>query len=554
MDENYGGGFDLISADIEKSYIRQNLPIRRQSLIVYHDQLHARSESTRKELWNDMQPLSKLKSVFSRLHPNETLTTSKRSHCNHDVKKKKKKSTGKNHHAGIIYTALLSHVSKDFLKKIQLSTIGEYHDVFDGTTAVNCILDILNTNDRNLALLVGRALENQDLFHHVDYKYKLRDSDTELYQFQFIHHDDTIFLETMSVPSACKTLPINGIFSVLTDCYSPTCTRKSPCYSISCPRMKEKKIFPPILFLLLMIPFLKKKKKKKRSLWRHSVPLNVVLGANNLEQKRQECIYELIYTEEDFTKDMHYVQDFWIEPIRWGDIIPIERRNDFITDVFWNIKDIERVSSALSKDLTSRQDKHTIIPRIGDILLNHVKDFQPFVIYGAHQIIGKHEYELEKKRNVKLQQFAEKLERQPESRRLELNGYLTKPTLRLGRYNLLLNTIHQLTPANHQDYQDLPKVIRTITEFMILLNKKVGLSDNAFHLEQIASKILPTKGLANLDLLDPKRQLIMRGKMKRFNDQTWDIQVFLFDHYLVICKIKYQDGLEYYKVYGKVNL
>lgn len=43
------------------------------------------------------------------------------------------------------------------------------------------------------------------------------------------------------MPSACETLPINGIFSVLTDCYSPTCTRKSPCYSISCPRMKEKK-------------------------------------------------------------------------------------------------------------------------------------------------------------------------------------------------------------------------------------------------------------------------------------------------------------------------
>lgn len=43
------------------------------------------------------------------------------------------------------------------------------------------------------------------------------------------------------------------------------------------------------------------------------MPLNVVLGANNLEQKRQECIYELIYTEQDFTKDMHYVQDVIFE-------------------------------------------------------------------------------------------------------------------------------------------------------------------------------------------------------------------------------------------------
>lgn len=44
-------------------------------------------------------------------------------------------------------------------------------------------------------------------------------------------------------------------------------------------------------------------------LWRHSVPHSIVVGTNNLEQKRQECIYELIYTEQDFTKDLQYIQD-----------------------------------------------------------------------------------------------------------------------------------------------------------------------------------------------------------------------------------------------------
>lgn len=181
-----------------------------------------------------------------------------------------------------------------------------------------------------------------------------------------------------------------------------------------------------------------------------------------------------------------------------NDIIPIERKNEFIVDVFWNISDIERISAALSKDLTLRQDKHSIIPSIGDILLNHVKDFQPFVIYGAHQIIAKHKFEMEKKRNTKFLQFVEKIERQPESRRLELNGYLTKPTSRLGRYNLLLSTIHQLTPKDHQDYQDIPKAMDMITEFLKQLNKKVGLSDNLFHLEQLSTKILPSKGSANI--------------------------------------------------------
>lgn len=224
------------------------------------------------------------------------------------------------------------------------------------------------------------------------------------------------------------------------------------------------------------------------------MPRNIVMGTNDIEQKRQECIYELIYTEEDFTRDMHYVQDFWIEPLLSNDIIPMDRRHQFITDVFWNLADIERISMALTRDLTARQDKHSVIPCIGDILLEHVKGFEPFVIYGAHQIIGKHKFELEKKRNAKFLQFAQTLERQPESRRLELNGYLTKPTSRLGRYNLLLTTIHHLTPKDHQDYETIPKVIDMITEFMVQLNKQVGLSDNAFHLELISSRIIVNKG------------------------------------------------------------
>jgi hypothetical protein len=55
----------------------------------------------------------------------------------------------------------------------------------------------------------------------------------------------------------------------------------------------------------------------------------------------------------------------------------------------------------------------------------------------------------------------------------------------------------------------------------------------------------------------------MRGKMKRctlnnasppvIECTSVDIQLFLFDHCLVFCKIKHQDGLDYYKIYQKVN-
>jgi hypothetical protein len=57
--------------------------------------------------------------------------------------------------------------------------------------------------------------------------------------------------------------------------------------------------------------------------------------------------------------------------------------------------------------------------------------------------------------------------------------------------------------------------------------------------------------LKDLDLLNPKRQLVMRGKMKRSKSNT-HLQLFLFDHAFIVCKIKFNQQMEYYKLYQKV--
>lgn len=45
-----------------------------------------------------------------------------------------------------------------------------------------CLVEILQTKDRVPALVVGKSLATQGLFHHVNYEYKLCDDDT-FYQF-----------------------------------------------------------------------------------------------------------------------------------------------------------------------------------------------------------------------------------------------------------------------------------------------------------------------------------------------------------------------------------
>jgi hypothetical protein len=199
----------------------------------------------------------------------------------------------------IVYPALLSRVAEAFRERISTSDRLKdgltYKDAFDGREAVDKIAYIIKTTDRNLALLLGRALDAQKFFHDVTYDHRLRDSANELYRFRaklpspFVSgelqneedggdeqgegkrasrkHSDTSQQLTpasltpdsdrpdkehlMQAASPTQTRPRrgsitsdeitlpSGVFTLLTDCYSPTCSRDQLCYSIACPRRLE---------------------------------------------------------------------------------------------------------------------------------------------------------------------------------------------------------------------------------------------------------------------------------------------------------------------------
>lgn len=201
----------------------------------------------------------------------------------------------------VVYPALLSRVAAAFKERLPVAERIKdglvYQDAFDGREAVDIISYIIRTSDRNLALLLGRALDAQKFFHDVTYDHRLRDSPNEIYQFRerlaspFLSSEDLVPGDQQQVaqhphkpnsaaaqaqavgqalharstsqsppsyahpsstpfPSAPppraasvatdddSPLPI-GVFTLLTDCYSPTCTRDRLCYSIACPRRLE---------------------------------------------------------------------------------------------------------------------------------------------------------------------------------------------------------------------------------------------------------------------------------------------------------------------------
>lgn len=108
-----------------------------------------------------------------------------------------------------------------------------------------------------MAVLVGRALDDQKLFHDVNYEHRLRDSVHELYKFKehqvvtkssikrkLSADSDAVAMDTDITSSEDTSLPVhkeddamlNGVFTLLTDCYSSTCTVENTCYSVLCPR------------------------------------------------------------------------------------------------------------------------------------------------------------------------------------------------------------------------------------------------------------------------------------------------------------------------------
>ncbi|KAG6869198.1 hypothetical protein C0993_009061 [Termitomyces sp. T159_Od127] len=277
----------------------------------------------------------------------------------------------------IVYPALLSRVAEAFRDRIALADKVKdgltYKDAFDGREAVDKIAYIIKTTDRNLALLLGRALDAQKFFHDVTYDHRLRDSATELYHF------------------------------------------------------------------------------------RTKLPSPFVSG-------------ELASAEVSFVLQTRLPLIFAQEKT---DDVPNRPRKGSEPGTLW-----------------IRQKSYAVVERIGDVLLDVVPHFGPFVQYGSHQLYGKYEFEKEKNANPAFAHFVETTERLPESRKLELNAYLTKPTTRLARYPLLLEAVLKHTPDDSPDKMALLKVIAIVRDFLRRVNEESGKTENRFNLMQLEQQLV----------------------------------------------------------------
>jgi len=88
-------------------------------------------------------------------------------------------------------------------------------------------------------------------------------------------------------------------------------------------------------------------------------------------------------------------------------VLPADRKDHIVQQIFWNVYGVLSVNAILGEKLTKRQKQQPVVKAIGDIFLEIVPKFAPFVEYGGHQLWGKYEYEQARTAHPAFAKFAD---------------------------------------------------------------------------------------------------------------------------------------------------
>ncbi|KAF7345363.1 hypothetical protein MVEN_01554200 [Mycena venus] len=363
--------------------------------------------------------------------------------------------------------SLLSHVAVQFRDKVPRGTHVKgsipYPRAFTGKDVVTTIQSQIqrdlainhgiSTNDRRAALQVARSLQSQLFFYEVEWGGRVLQDGVE---------DVYMFLDDLEGPSDSapdrEELP-TAVITMLTKCYSPSCGEGVPCYSYSCPSKGNS--------IILQIPGpAEAPVGPQREAWIKTVPQEVIVSLPESEINRQTIIHKLISKEEQYLQDLDIVESVFIKPLRAANppVIPGNKLEDFIDEVFGNILDLRECNRRLLEVVYVRQrEQAPVIQRIGDIFLDAATEFRlAYPIYVGHHPLAEKRMKEELDVNPQFRLFIERCSRHRTGARMDLKHFLNRPSEHLQKYPVLLEAIYHETAVGNPDADYLLEAIGAI--------------------------------------------------------------------------------------------
>ncbi|KAF8517935.1 Dbl-like domain-containing protein [Hysterangium stoloniferum] len=294
--------------------------------------------------------------------------------------------------------------------------------------------------------------------------------------------------------------------------------------------------------------------------WHDLVSAEIREGMTKHEVARQSSIFELIKGEMEYVKDLENIDLIFIAPLRNAvdsPIIPRERLQQFVEDVFYNIAEIRKHHRRMLNRLHEIQREehphiHSITASIFDAALNWRDAYMEFI---PHYPIAAYRIDEELANNPTFKTFVEQCTKHHESRRLDIKAFNYRPIPRLLRYDLLLKSIMTASPPEHEDRDTIPQVLEVIKSLGKDSEPGVVSAKQKVELWKYNANLVFKPGeTVDMDLLNENRTLIHTGKLLRqpetgFEWNGWsELFVLLFDNYLVMTKPKDRDGVMKYHV------
>ncbi|KAG8851759.1 hypothetical protein FRB96_009124 [Tulasnella sp. 330] len=260
--------------------------------------------------------------------------------------------------------------------------------------------------------------------------------------------------------------------------------------------------------------------------WRSTLPpdahksLSEKYGA--LEMRRQEVIWELCNTEQDFVQSLRMTIRVFVQPLRldgqqWVQGIPKD-----VTKLFEWLGGITELHSRISSALLDvRSAQYPVVLQMAEYFrgfVPHLDIHQPYLVSleGVSQTIE----EALRDSQSDLGEFLRIQSTSAECGSMSLTSFLLKPVQRLMKYPLFLKQLWELTPRNHPDHLATFSLLHS-TETVIKVMQEVKAREEEYDL--IKSLTNRIKGLpAGFQLAHRDRRLVAQGLLRRINPSDKD--------------------------------
>uniref|UniRef100_A0A7S4NWX6 DH domain-containing protein n=1 Tax=Paramoeba aestuarina TaxID=180227 RepID=A0A7S4NWX6_9EUKA len=247
---------------------------------------------------------------------------------------------------------------------------------------------------------------------------------------------------------------------------------------------------------------------------------------------RRLILMEIFETEKLYVKDLQYIVDEWLKPLRSSEIISRGQ----LPDVFGNIELILNVNSELFEKL----DKcfHSYPEGTPGEQINgfgEIFEASSRLLVCYHQFCSNHQKALEcfsawRKNSSKFDNFAS----EKEGTGLSLGSYLIKPVQRICKYPLLFRELLKHTPEGHPDRAPLEKASDTLKDVTLQINEIKRAAENLSKLHEVDNQI---SGFHD-GIITEGRVFVKDGTLNKINPKKkiQERHFFLFSDILIWCE------------------